>query len=87
MTADDDKKARDRENKAADEFEAEIEVREEDEEAEERATQEDLNQGFNTGTHDSIRRGVNWPASYRVRPTEPSKPSSGTKQDDSKEKP
>lgn len=67
MTADDDKKAADRESKAADELEAEMEIREEGEEAEERATQEDLNQGFDTGTHDSIRRGVNWPASYRVR--------------------
>ena len=66
-----DKEALERENKAADELEAEIEDREDSDEAGDRAVLEDLNQGMDTGTHDSIRRGVNWPASYRVKPTPP----------------
>lgn len=69
---DKDQEAIDRENRTANEFEAEIEDREADDAATDRATREDLNQGFDTGTHDSIRRGVNWPASYRVKPTPPS---------------
>jgi len=68
MSADEDPK--ERESKAADELEAEIEFREEDQVAEERSTQGDLNQGFDTGTTDSIRRGVNWPPSYRVKPSQ-----------------
>ena len=85
----DEEKAKERETKAADELEAEIEYREEGQVAEDRATLEDLNQGFDTGTHDSVRRGVNWPPSYRVRPTEPSasKPSPESQQKDEKEKP
>ena len=62
----DDKKIPDRGSKAGEELEAEIEYREEDQALEDRAIEQDLNQGFDTGTHDSIRRGVNWPASYRV---------------------
>jgi len=82
-------KAPDRETKAADELEAEIEYREEDQGAEERATLEDLNQGFDTGTHDFIHRGANWPPSYRVKPSQPSesKPSPEPQQKDGKEKP
>ena len=41
----------------------------EDREAERRESEEveqqDLNQGMDTGTHDSTRHGVDWGASYR----------------------
>jgi hypothetical protein len=33
--------------------------------------QQDLNQGMDTGTHDSTRHGVNWPASYRRKVRKP----------------
>jgi hypothetical protein len=39
--------------------------REEEEQADEIAEQKDLNQGMSTGTYDSEKLGVNWPASYR----------------------
>jgi hypothetical protein len=39
--------------------------REESRIADDLAEQEDLNQGMDTGTHESTRLGVNWPASYR----------------------
>ncbi len=39
--------------------------REEEHQADDLAEQQDLNQGMSTGTHDSTRHGVNWPASYR----------------------
>jgi hypothetical protein len=39
--------------------------REEEEQEDEIAEQKDLNQGMSTGTYDSERLGVNWPASYR----------------------
>ena len=50
-----------------------VDVKEE-EHAEERHTAErneeqDLNQGMDTGTHDSTRRGVAWGPSYQVRST------------------
>jgi hypothetical protein len=83
----DDKNAKDRESKAGEELEAEIEFREEDQVQADRAVQGDLNQGFDTGTTDSVRTGVNWPASYRVRETTPAKPSSDPQEKDSKEKP
>jgi hypothetical protein len=31
----------------------------------EKITQQELNQGSDTGTHDTTRRGVDWGASYR----------------------
>lgn len=60
--------ADERKDKAADELEAEIEQRDETRVQDDRAEREDLNQGMDTGTHDSIHRGVNWGPSYRVRP-------------------
>jgi hypothetical protein len=45
--------------------------REEGQQADEVAEQQDLNQGMNTGTHDSTRHGANWPASYRRKLTVP----------------
>ena len=52
------------------EMESEIKVRDEVRAEDDRAEREDLNQGMDTGTHDSIHRGVNWGPSYRVRPKE-----------------
>ncbi len=45
--------------------------REQEEQVDEVAEQKDLNQGMSTGTHDSTRHGVNWPASYRRKLTVP----------------
>lgn len=62
--------AEDRKSDAAEELEAQIEYREKDYVLTERATREDLTQGFSTGTHDFTHRGVNWPPSYRLRKKE-----------------
>jgi hypothetical protein len=40
----------------------------------EQIEQQDLNQGIDTGTHDSTRHGVDWGESYRARPTKGTKP-------------
>jgi hypothetical protein len=40
----------------------------------EQIEQQDLNQGMDTGTHDSTRHGVDWGKSYQDRPTKGSKP-------------
>ena len=57
-----------RKSEAAAEIESEAEVRDEARAEDDRAEREDLTQGMDTGTHDSIHRGVNWGPSYRVRP-------------------
>ena len=59
--------ADDRKSQIANEMEAEIDYREDTYAGDERARREDLNQGMNTGTHDFVHRGVNWPPSYRIR--------------------
>jgi hypothetical protein len=59
-----------RKSETAAEIESEAEVRDESRAADDRAEREDLTQGMDTGTHDSIHRGVNWGPSYRVRPKE-----------------
>jgi hypothetical protein len=43
------------------------EDREEGRRESEEAEQKDLNQGMDTGTHDSTRHGVEWGASYRTK--------------------
>jgi len=53
------------ESKAANEVESEMEDRDQARVDEERNDAEDLNQGMETGTHDSQKLGVNWPPSYR----------------------
>jgi hypothetical protein len=40
----------------------------------EQIEQQDLNQGIDTGTHDSTRHGVDWGKSYRARPAKSTKP-------------
>jgi hypothetical protein len=40
----------------------------------EQIEQQDLNQGIDTGTHDSTRHGVDWGKSYQGRPTKGTKP-------------
>jgi hypothetical protein len=52
----------------ADNLEAEMEKRDEIRHKDERVERQDLNQGFDTGTHDSTHAGVNWPASYTIHP-------------------
>ena len=40
----------------------------------EQIEQQNLNQGMDTGTHDSTKHGVDWGKSYQVRPTKGRKP-------------
>jgi hypothetical protein len=56
-----------RKSKIADQMEQEMEDRDDERVQEDRAERENLNQGMDTGTHDSIHRGVKWGPSYRVR--------------------
>jgi hypothetical protein len=67
-----------RESAAADELESEMEERDEARMEDDRDELGDLNQGMDTGTHDSTRLGVDWPASYRV-PMRPATPEPATK--------
>jgi hypothetical protein len=60
--------ADERKNEAANQLESEMEQRDEARALDDRAEREDLNQGMDTGTHDSIHRGVNWGPEFRVRP-------------------
>jgi hypothetical protein len=63
------------ENEVAKNMESEMEDRDETRREGDRAEQQDLNQGMDTGTHASTRSGVNWPASYRNLSTRvPDKP-------------
>jgi hypothetical protein len=77
------KTAQERESSAADEMEAEMEVRDEARSEGERVEQGNLNQGMTTGTTDSAHGGVNWPASYTVH-EKASKPKDQKKDPDSK---
>lgn len=56
-----------RKTKVADEMESEMEARDDNRVQDERAEREDVNQGMETGTHDSIHRGVKWGPAYRLR--------------------
>ena len=51
---------------AANELEADIVDREDSRIQNEQAVQQDLNQGMETGTHDSERSGIKWGPSYRA---------------------
>jgi len=62
-----------RKNDAANQLESEMEQRDQERALNDRAQREDLNQGMDTGTHDSIHRGVNWAPEFSVRPR-PNKP-------------
>ncbi len=53
--------------KAEEKLDVEMEQHAEPRRAKERATQQDLNQGMDTGTHESGRTGINWGPSYKVR--------------------
>jgi hypothetical protein len=48
-------------------LDAKEEQREEERHTTERNEEQELNQGMDTGTHDSTRRGVAWGPSYQVR--------------------
>ena len=76
-----DETPRSKANDAADNFDAEIVERDEDRVEDDQAEQQDLNQGMDTGTHDSKRFGVRWGPSYRkhVKPAEPKKTDDDTK--------
>ncbi len=49
------------------EVDGEAKQAEEGRQARERIEQQDLNQGMDTGTHDSARRGIHWGPAYQVR--------------------
>jgi len=66
---------------AADTMESEMEDRDDSRRQDERAEQQDLNQGMETGTHDSARFGVKWGRSYRV-PSKPGGANKARKEDD-----
>ena len=68
---------------AADTMESEMEDRDENRRQDERAERQDLNQGMETGTHDSARFGVKWGRSYRV-PRKRGRPNKAHKEDDGK---
>ncbi len=51
------------------EIDAEADLVEDDRIANERIEQQDLNQGMDTGTHGSTRRGINWGSSYAIPKT------------------
>lgn len=53
----------------AENLDAKEEQRVEERHIAERNEEQDLNQGMDTGTHDSTRRGVAWGPSYQVRST------------------
>jgi hypothetical protein len=55
--------------KAEEKLDAEMEQHAGARRANERAKQQDLNQGMDTGTHESGRTGINWGPSYQVRST------------------
>jgi hypothetical protein len=57
-------------------LEAAQEDHEESRHTAEQDEQQDLNQGMDTGTHDSTRHGVDWGRSYRTR----NKPSDSKKE-------
>jgi hypothetical protein len=47
---------------------ADVKEHEEDRSEADRDQQQDLNQGMDTGTHDTERTGINWGEDYRARP-------------------
>jgi hypothetical protein len=59
------------EEKVVEEYEAELEDHDSFRRENERSTQGDLNQGMQTGTHDSAKLGVNWGPSYRTKRRKP----------------
>ncbi len=66
MPADD--KAKDEVKTGQDDLEADLELHEAERVENEQDEQQDLNQGMATGTHSETKSGVNWPASYRLKP-------------------
>lgn len=77
-------KAEEVKEQVADELESEMEGRDEARLESERAEQEDLNQGFSTGTHDTTRHGVDWGPSYTIR-SKAAAASQGPKKDEEKD--
>lgn len=65
------------ESKVPEEMESDAEVQENVRRGEERSQWEDLNQGMETGTHDSRRGGIRWGRHYKLRKKK-SQPNSGS---------
>jgi hypothetical protein len=55
-----------KESEVAEDLNSELEKRDDNRREDERSEQQDLNQGMETGTHDSTGRGINWGPSYRA---------------------
>jgi hypothetical protein len=64
------KKVESKISEVAEDMESKMEERDEGRSEHQRIEQQDLNQGIDTGTHDSTRSGVNWPASFKTHPME-----------------
>jgi len=47
-------------------MESELDIKNDERRDDDRAVQEDLNQGMETGTHETARTGINWGPSYRA---------------------
>jgi flagellar biosynthesis/type III secretory pathway protein FliH len=56
-------------SEAAEELELQADQRDQVRLEAERAEQEDLNQGMQTGTHDAFHPGIKWGSSYRIKET------------------
>jgi hypothetical protein len=58
--------AEERNSKATEEMQSDLEKREEDRRKNEAGQQEELNQGMQTGTRDATHAAVEWGASYKT---------------------
>ena len=61
-----DEKSKSKASEIADNMEAEMETRDESRLASERSERQKLTQGMDTGTQDSIHRGVDWRPEFSV---------------------
>ncbi len=62
----DEETPKSKESEIADDLEAEMDVRDENRLVSERAQRQDLTQGMDTGTHDSVHRGVDWGPEFSI---------------------
>jgi hypothetical protein len=67
---------------AVNDLDAEEKQHDEGHRTNERSQQQNLNQGMDTGTHDSIHRGVNWKPEFQVHTTANPKPLKKDEPDD-----
>jgi hypothetical protein len=61
-----DADAKAKESEIAESMEADMETRDDNRLTGERSQRQDVTQGMDTGTHDSIHRGVNWRPEFSI---------------------